>query len=159
MGKCFTIATRRDFFYEACDEEGKRQFHHEKDYVCDMAEGLFPSENFQNVPLETLDPYQQRHDDIMAHDLTSGCQAIAAPKAELIIIQEQINNIVKLQIRESERLLHFRWIPTTDQDIVDQSVYSCLGHIIDYTCTLLGIWTNHVVLRNTHCAQSSHYLF
>ena len=40
-----------------------------------MAEGGFSPENFSDTPLETLRCYQQHHDDLMAHDLTTGCWA------------------------------------------------------------------------------------
>ena len=61
----------------------------------DMGCWLFPPENFCKTPVETLCCYQQCHDNLMAHDLTTGCWATATPKAELIIIQERFNNIVQ----------------------------------------------------------------
>ena len=41
--------------------------------MCDMAIGLFSLQNFHDTPNETFCRYQQCHDDLMAHDLTTGC--------------------------------------------------------------------------------------
>ena len=54
-----------------------------------MMEGLFSPENFRDVPVETLRCYKQRNYNLMEQDLTTGCWAIATPKADLIIFMEQ----------------------------------------------------------------------
>ena len=73
---------------------GKHRFCHEKAYQCDMAEGLFSPENFCDTPVGTLFWQEQCHDNLMEHDYTTGCWATTTPKAELIVIEERINDIV-----------------------------------------------------------------
>ena len=66
-----------------------------------MAVGLFSPENFYDTLIETLCCYQQRHDDLMVHDLTTGCWAPTTPKTELTIILELVSNILQCPIRET----------------------------------------------------------
>ena len=72
----------------------------EEDYMCDLADGLFSPHNFCDTPVEMLRCYQQHHDNHMAN-LTTGCWETATPKAELIVIQERVNNIVQRLIGET----------------------------------------------------------
>ena len=62
---------------------------------------MFHPDNISYMPVETLHCYQQRHNNLIEYNLTTGCWATATPNSDLIVMMEPVNTIVQHPIGET----------------------------------------------------------